>query len=289
MKKFLLIPFLLLCLITFSQNELPTPFTEAGQNLELEAVAELFATSSSIEEFEIALNTPSNDINNLDLNQDGYVNYIRTEEKVDGLTHVIFLRVPLADNQVQDIASIEIEKQTDETVTIQVVGDETIYGENYIVTSQLSADEFKKLKQQVAVTKGDFDDFEEIEKPEEELIVEENNTENINYTSVVYMYKPHYNSYSSPYHHHHYPPGYKPYKPVSKSVYHSRVGRYKKKTPHTKVIVARSSRAIKIQKTHHKAAKHTTHKKTNHTTHRKQPSRSNKKNSKHPPRGKKRH
>tara|TARA_B110000037_G_scaffold223175_1_gene303263 strand:- start:8279 stop:8527 length:249 start_codon:yes stop_codon:yes gene_type:complete len=48
-----------------------------GDNLDLNAVLETFRTAESIEKFENSLNSPENKINNLDLNEDDQIDYIK--------------------------------------------------------------------------------------------------------------------------------------------------------------------------------------------------------------------
>ena len=52
--------------------------------LDLQAVAAVFAQSSSIREFEALLNNSSYIISDLDLNRDGYVDYLRVVSAMQG-------------------------------------------------------------------------------------------------------------------------------------------------------------------------------------------------------------
>jgi len=52
-----------------------------GDNLDLYAVLDLFQKSKTIEDFEKSLNLESTGINNLDLNLDGKVDFIKVETK----------------------------------------------------------------------------------------------------------------------------------------------------------------------------------------------------------------
>ena len=105
----------------------------AGDHFSLEAALELFKKSSSLEEFEELLNTESEGVNNLDLNEDGEIDYIRVEDNVDGDVHAVVLQVPVSEEESQDIAVIEIEKTGAESAILQILGDEDIYGETTIV------------------------------------------------------------------------------------------------------------------------------------------------------------
>ena len=107
------------------------PISEAAEGLDLKAVSELFKDSESLEEFEQALNDSGVGINNLDLDENGEVDFIRVVEEVADDTHVIILQVPLAENEFQDVATIEVEKTDDDGYDMQVHGNDVIYGVDY--------------------------------------------------------------------------------------------------------------------------------------------------------------
>ncbi len=129
--------FLLLALSAGAQNQSGADSTGLpGDHFSLQGALQLFQQSSSIEDFEKALNTESNHVNNLDLNGDGEIDYIRVVDKADGDVHAFILQVPVSDNENQDIAVIELEKTGEASAVIQIVGDEEIYGEQVIVEPQ---------------------------------------------------------------------------------------------------------------------------------------------------------
>ncbi|HSO76387.1 MAG TPA: hypothetical protein VLU47_16255, partial [Blastocatellia bacterium] len=107
------------------------PTSEAASGLDLKAVGELFKDSKNLEEFEKALNDPQVGVNNLDLDDNGEVDFIRVVEEVAGDTHVIVLQAPLGKTEFQDVATIEVEKASGDQYNMQVTGDETIYGANH--------------------------------------------------------------------------------------------------------------------------------------------------------------
>ncbi len=111
------------------------PVTEAGDGLDLNAVAELLADSESLEEFEESLNDTATGVNNLDLDADGTIDYIRVEEQVEDDMHVAVLQVELAEDDFQDVATIQAERveDTEDEVNVQIQGDTEIYGEDYYV------------------------------------------------------------------------------------------------------------------------------------------------------------
>ncbi|MHC5362996.1 hypothetical protein [Myroides sp. LJL110] len=106
---------------------------DISDNLDLQAVASIFGDSSDLADFEYRLNDPKSRISNLDLNNDGYVDYLRVVELVEGNTHLIVIQSVLGQDMYQDIATIEVEKQKKRgNVYIQVVGNSFLYGPNYI-------------------------------------------------------------------------------------------------------------------------------------------------------------
>lgn len=114
--------------ITVSANS-----SDISDGLDLKVVAKLFAQAKNLEEFENLLNNPDSAFCNLDLNGDGEIDYIRVVETGEGNKRLIVLQAILAKDIYQDIASIYVEKDEKEKVTVQVVGDEYIYGTNYVI------------------------------------------------------------------------------------------------------------------------------------------------------------
>ncbi len=106
---------------------------DISDNLDLEAVATLFGKSRNLEEFEQRLNDPQAQISNLDLNQDGYVDYLRVvEDQENGISEVVIQAV-LGDNEFQDVATIEVERNNNRNPNVQIVGDPYLYGPDYIL------------------------------------------------------------------------------------------------------------------------------------------------------------
>jgi hypothetical protein len=104
-----------------------------GDNLNLYAVMDLFQESRTLEGFERSLNDMDSRINNLDLNGDNMVDYIMISDYVDGYVHNIVLRVALNRNETQDVAVFTVQKFRNGSVQIQLIGDEALYGRNYII------------------------------------------------------------------------------------------------------------------------------------------------------------
>ena len=107
--------------------------SDISENLDLKTVATLFGQAKDLEQFEQLLNNPDSAFSNLDLNGDGEVDYLRVIETADNNRHLVVVQAVLAKDIYQDVASIFVEKDEKDQITVQVVGDEYIYGENYII------------------------------------------------------------------------------------------------------------------------------------------------------------
>lgn len=104
-----------------------------GDNLNLYAVMKLFQSSPTLEGFEKSLNSEDSKINNLDLNNDDKIDYIKVIDNVDKQVHNIVLQVPVNEKENQDVATFIVEKNSKGEVQIQLIGDEELYGKNYVV------------------------------------------------------------------------------------------------------------------------------------------------------------
>ena len=101
--------------------------------LDLQAVAAAFAQSSSIREFEALLNNSSYIISDLDLNRDGYVDYLRVVSAMQGYNHVFVIQAALAPNVYQDVATVVAEVPAFGNYHVEVIGSTYIYGPNYVI------------------------------------------------------------------------------------------------------------------------------------------------------------
>lgn len=106
--------------------------SEISDNLDLTAVSSIFGESESLEDFEKRLNDAKLQISNLDLNNDDLVDYLRVIESVKKRTHIIIIQSIIGNDLYQDVATIEIEKDRHNKISIQIVGNKFIYGRNYI-------------------------------------------------------------------------------------------------------------------------------------------------------------
>ena len=106
---------------------------EVSYNLDLRAVATVFADSRNLEDFENRLNDYNSGISNLDLNRDGYVDYLRVIEMYENNTRLVVVQSVLGQNVFQDVATIVVEGRNSNNVHVQIIGDPFIYGRNYII------------------------------------------------------------------------------------------------------------------------------------------------------------
>jgi hypothetical protein len=164
------------------------PTSKAAEGLDLQAVAELFKEAKNLEEFEKSLNDYELGINNLDLDEDGYVDYIRVVEDISDYTHLIILQVPLGEDEFQDVATIEIEKSSENECNMQVHGNEVFYGYGYYV-----APTYVHIH---------------------------------TWPIIALIYGPVYRPYRSVFYFGYYPHYWRPYRPVTYHVYHTRTVHY---------------------------------------------------------------
>ena len=106
---------------------------DVSDYLDLEAVASVFAKSRSIDDFENRLNDYRNQVSNLDLNNDGYVDYLRLLKQYDRNAHVILIQAVLGNNYYQDVATVVIGRDGYNRDYIQIIGDPYLYGNDYIL------------------------------------------------------------------------------------------------------------------------------------------------------------
>jgi hypothetical protein len=215
------------------------PATEAAEGLDLQAVSELFKESKNLEQFERSLNDPDTGVNNLDLDDDGNVDFIRVVEESSGDTRVIVLQATLGENEFQDVATIEVEKTGDDTYNLQTRGAVIVYGPNYYLAPAVRVHRWPL---------------------------------------VVWLYAPGHHHYRPGWRWGHYPKWWKPRRVVTVKVYHTRTVKYTKHktfhvthTPRVKSVTKvkykpRASTRVKATKvTVRKGPKGTTVKKTTKT------------------------
>ncbi len=256
-----------------------TPATEAGEDLDLYGVLELFIVAEDLEAFEKALNDPKSEVNNLDLDGNGEVDYIRVEEHVEGNTHVIVLQVPLGENDYQDMATIEVEKLANEEYTLQAVGNEEIYGANYIVEpnpegSPTSAQEKTTIEIEVPSEYGySLQPYGGEEAYAANSIAEPSLASHSSAAVIVVrripvvivIFSVGYSRYVSPWRWGHFPGWWSPWRIVARSIHRSRVRRFHKQSWH-RTTRRRSTHSRNVYRTKQKSSAKAVNKKKKTTT-----------------------
>jgi len=170
-----------------------------GDNLNLYGVLNIFQNSRTLEEFEKDLNAENSQVNNLDLDGDGRIDYIHVVDNMNGSAHAIALRVDINESETQDVAVIEVEKDAYNRVHIQIVGDEALYGKDYIVEPNQSRPN--------PGYRGNVPGYAPYYSPETWAI-------------IGYMFTPRYVVYESPYHWGYYPHYWRPWHPLDYHVFY---------------------------------------------------------------------
>jgi hypothetical protein len=190
----------LLSLPAFSQDKEKVDTTNklglAGDGLDLYAVLDLFQKAKTIESFEKTLNDPKTKVNNLDLDLDKKVDFIKVvtekKDKKDD-SYMFILRVDVSKTESQDVAVILLDRDKDKKVSMQIVGDEELYGKDYVIepkgNSPVTPNPGYKGEDPVTVT---------VEAPATNVVVQQAPV-------VQYVYSPAYVPYAPPYYYGYYP------------------------------------------------------------------------------------
>jgi len=113
----------------------------ASEGLNLAAVGELLKKAKDAQELERLLNSANNGVNNLDLDEDGSVDYIYVTEYGDNRVKGFSLTTQPKPGETQEIATIEIEKAGSEA-QVQIQGNQQIYGQNQYYRSSFGLTDF---------------------------------------------------------------------------------------------------------------------------------------------------
>jgi len=180
-----------------------------GDDLDLYAVLDLFQDSKTIEAFEKSLNDEKTGVVNLDLNNDGKVDFIKVETKKDGDDFLFILQDPISEKETQDVAVLAVSKDAEGKVSMQIIGDEKLYGKDYVVEPKSEAT--------AAVTSNPGyvgDDPVTVSVPATTEIVVVQSA-----PVVQYVYSPAYVPYYPPYYYGYYPPYWRGIAVISIGIY----------------------------------------------------------------------
>lgn len=170
------------------QERLTLTSKPAAEGLDLQAVVGAFQNAPNAEAFEKTLNDPESGLNNLDLNADGKVDFIKVTEY--GNAKDVFgyaLTTEPEAGQEQEIARIELFKEGKQ-FDMQVLGNQQVYGPNYGWQTAMNVAQFAML---------------------------------------AYLISETWRPYRSPYRYGYYPSYYRPYSWVNTPSYSRRTQRYR--------------------------------------------------------------
>lgn len=196
----------------FSQSENDTTLLGLpGDNLDLYAVLDLFQKSKTIEDFEKTLNEEKTGINNLDLNLDGKVDFIKVQTIQKEKDFTFILQVDVLEKEAQDVAVILVSKDKNDKVTMQIIGDKDLYGKDYVIEPKAAAPVVTPNPGYIGT------------QPVSATTTTTNTTVVVVESApiVQYVYSPVYVPYYPPYYYGYYPPYYASYTVVSVNVYHT--------------------------------------------------------------------
>jgi len=251
MKKFIL-PFLF-PFFTYTVFAQETDLPEyTGDNFSLEGALALFKKSSSLEEFERLLNEAENNVNNLDLNGDGDIDYIVVNAMKEGDTHAIVLSTYLNEKEQQDIAVIGIEKVGPESAKLQIEGDRDLYADNTIIEPKEDDDSMNRLHIDDMAVYDTYDQHARLkyQKGPSQLFSSSDMSSldngqifvNVWFWPVVrFVYAPGYAVWRSPWRWGLYPKWWRPWRPVGHRVFVGRCAKYRvfyHRVPTRRVVVA---------------------------------------------------
>lgn len=203
-----------------------------GDNLNLYSVLDVFRDSPTLEAFEKSLNTEDKKLNNLDLNGDEKIDYIKVLDTKEGESHLITLQIEVDKSEKQDVAVITVDKDANGKTKVQIVGDPELYGKDYIIEPNDDT-AGKKQDPSGAANKSSKTSDTTVSADGKTVII--NNITNNYYTSdnstapnndvkpvppvnqwviVNHIYSPAYVVYVSPWYWGYYPGWWNPWKPL---------------------------------------------------------------------------
>ena len=129
-----LLAVIMLTTVTLSAQKRITvevPTDDISKNLDLKAVAVAFGEAKTMEEFEQKINDADSQISNLDLNNDGEVDYLKVVENYNRGVHTIVLQDVISRSESKNVATITVEKGNNDKASVVISGNPEIYGDNY--------------------------------------------------------------------------------------------------------------------------------------------------------------
>lgn len=184
-----------------------------GDNLNLYAVMDQFRESETLEAFERKLNEQDTRVNNLDLNEDNQVDYIHVFDDVDGSVHNIILQVDVTSREKQDVAVITVMKDSRGNVMVQLIGDEALYGKDYIIEPYM-------VEGEASETPNPGYRGNTVANDRPVTVVHTTQVEIAAWPVVRFMFLPTYVVWHSPWYYGYYPAYWRPWNPWYWHYYH---------------------------------------------------------------------
>ena len=211
----LLIVFSFSSFSVFSQSkDEPVSLGLPGDDLDLYAVLEVFQKSKTIEDFEKTINLEKSKLNNLDLDKDKKVDFIKVVTNKDGDSFSFILQVAVSKTENQDVAVIFVSKDKSGKVAMQIVGDEDLYGKDYVIEPKGSSSGSTANPGYTGGNSGETMNLPAAAAPTTTVVVQ-------SAPIVQYVYSPAYVPYYPPYYYGYYPPYYFPFVPIARAIFWS--------------------------------------------------------------------
>lgn len=172
-----------------------------GDNLNLYAVLKIFQESETLEGFERTINDENTQVNNLDLDGDDNIDYIKVTDNIEDGVHYISMKVAVSETEDQDVGVFIVQKDRDAQVQIQLIGDEDLYGKDYII---------EPASEEVAANAQTPNPGYRGQAP----AVQQNAVYQVNTWPVIrFIFLPNYVIWRSPWRWHYYPSYWHPWRP----------------------------------------------------------------------------
>ncbi len=217
-----------------------------GEDFDLEALPGVLENVSTFEDLEKAINEEGNDVNNLDLDGNEEVDYVLIQMENEGDTYIAYLRVAMSETEYQDVATIEMEKQSSTAATFQIVGDEALYGKDYILEPEGGVVDISESSSGGSGGKGGPSPYFIVPPPPA-----------VRVTICVGVFRPGFVLFVSPFGFGRHPVWFRPWRPIGRSSFRARSAKMHRKS-FRRTSHRRSNSAHKMQKKGRKTSKKTT-------------------------------
>ncbi len=210
MRRIWIVWFLGILIMPFAKGQYSSERTGYdGDFFSLEGALDVFKNSRTLRSFERKINGRDSWVNNLDLDYDGKIDYVRVEHRRKGDFHAIIMQVALGRRELQDIAVIEIEQTGRRDALLQVIGDPDIYGEEIII-EPVEAISYSSNYSRRNRRYGGTQDYVNV----------------YYWPAVQHILDRGYRVYASPYRWNYYPTWWSPWRPYAWNVFRPRIVNY---------------------------------------------------------------